>query len=81
MSRNHITPYPSVLRTADALDVYSQALDTIETVPRTAPDPASEEIRRRSATLDHEFVDHLPGDFERMLERVLLGGSSIRNIE
>ena len=81
MSRDHITPYSTAIGTADALDVYGQALDTIETGPRTAPEAASEEVRRRLATPDHEFVDHLPGDFERMLERVLPGGSSIRNIE
>ena len=31
----------------------------------------AEEIRRRAEAPDEEFVEHAPGDFERVLERVL----------
>ena len=30
-----------------------------------------DEIRRRAETPDEEFVEHHPGDFERILDRVL----------
>ena len=81
MSRNHVAPYSTAIGTADALDICGQTLDAVETGASTALDAASEEIRRRSATLDHEFVDHIPGDFERRLEQVMEGRGSIRNIE
>ena len=31
----------------------------------------AEEIRRRAEAPDEEFVEHAPGDFERILERML----------
>ena len=31
----------------------------------------AEEIRWRAETPDEEFVEHVPGDFERILERVM----------
>lgn len=34
-------------------------------------DAMSEEIRRRAETPDDEFVEHVAGDFSRMLERIL----------
>ena len=81
MSLSHLTPNQTVISTADALDFRSQASGAVETGLSTAPNAALEEIRRRSATPSHEFVDHVPGDFERMLERVMEDRGSIRNIE
>jgi len=31
----------------------------------------AEEIRRRAETPDEEFVEHVPGDFEKILDRVM----------
>lgn len=36
-------------------------------------DAMAEEIRRRAETSDDEFVEHTPGDFARILERLLAG--------
>lgn len=81
MSLSHLTPNQTVISTDDTLDFRSQASGAVETGLSTGPDVALEEIRRRSATPNHEFGDHVPGDFERMLERVMEGRGSIRNIE
>ncbi len=32
----------------------------------------AEEIRRRAETPDEEFVEHVPGDFERIFDQVLV---------
>ena len=40
---------------------------------RAMLDAMAEEIRRRAETPDKEFVEHTPGDFERILERLLAG--------
>ena len=36
-------------------------------------DAMAEEIRRRAEASDDEFVEHAPGDFARILERLLAG--------
>ena len=36
-------------------------------------DAMAEEIRRRAEASDDEFVEHTPGDFARILERLLAG--------
>ena len=36
-------------------------------------DAMAEEIRRRAEAPDDEFVEHTPGDFARILERLLAG--------
>ena len=38
---------------------------------RAMLDAMVEEIRRRAETPDDEFVEHAPGDFARVLERVI----------
>ena len=38
---------------------------------RAMLDAMAEEIRRRAETPDDEFVEHAPGDFARVLERVI----------
>lgn len=43
-------------------------------------DAMAEEIRRRAETPDEEFVEHVPGDFSRVLERLLAarrGGDAV----
>ena len=43
-----------------------------EEAERTAMlDAMSEEVRRRGEAPDEEFVEHVPGDFSRILERLL----------
>ena len=43
-----------------------------EDAERTAMlEALAEEIRRRAETPDEEFVEHAPGDFETILERVM----------
>ena len=34
-------------------------------------DAMSEEIRRRAGTPDEDFIEHVPGDFSRIVERLL----------
>ena len=34
-------------------------------------DALADEVRRRAETPDEEFVEHVPGDFSRILERLL----------
>ena len=34
-------------------------------------DAMADEIRRRAETPDDEFIEYVPGDFERILDRVL----------
>ena len=34
-------------------------------------DAMTEEIRRRAEAPDEEFIEHVPGDFSRILERLL----------
>lgn len=36
----------------------------------------AEEIRRRAEAPDEEFVEHVPGDFSRLLDRMLAGRGS-----
>jgi len=36
-------------------------------------DAMAEEVRRRAETSDDEFVEHAPGDFARILDRMLAG--------
>ena len=38
---------------------------------RAMLDAMAEEIRRRAETPDDEFVEHAPGDFARILERMI----------
>ena len=38
---------------------------------RAMLDAMAEEIRRRAETPDEEFVEHAPGDFARILERMI----------
>ena len=43
-----------------------------EEAERTAMlDAMAEEVRRRGEAPDEEFVEHVPGDFSRILERLL----------
>ena len=48
-----------------------QRLRDEEAARLTMLDAMSEEIRRRAETPDDEFVEHVSGDFSRMLERML----------
>ena len=48
-----------------------QRLREQEAERRAMLDAMSEEIRRRSETPDDEFIEHAPGDFSRMFERLL----------
>lgn len=42
-----------------------------EEVERTAVlEAMADEIRRRAETPDDEFIEHVPGDFERILDRI-----------
>ena len=43
---------------------------------RAMLDAMAEEIRRRAETPDGEFVEHAPGDFTRILERMLANRGS-----
>lgn len=47
-----------------------------EEVERTAMlEALADEIRRRAETPDDEFIEHVPGDFERILDRILAARS------
>lgn len=47
-----------------------------EEVERTAVlEAMADEIRRRAETPDDEFIEHVPGDFERILDRILAARS------
>ena len=48
-----------------------QRLRDEEDERRAMLDAMAEEIRRRAETPDDEFVEHAPGDFARVLERVI----------
>ena len=48
-----------------------QKLRDEEVERRAMLDAMAEEIRRRAETPDGEFVAHTPGDFTRILERML----------
>ena len=48
-----------------------QRLRDEETERTVMLEAMAEEIRRRAETPDEEFVEHVPGDFERILDQVL----------
>ena len=48
-----------------------QKLRDEEAERRAMLDAMAEEVRRRAEAPDEEFVEHVPGDFSRMLERLL----------
>ena len=48
-----------------------QTLRREEAERRAMLDALAEEIRRRAAAPDDEFVEHAPGDFTRILGRLL----------
>ena len=53
-----------------------QRLRDEEAEHRAMLDAMTEEVRRRAEAPDEEFVDHTPGDFVRILERLLANRSS-----
>ena len=48
-----------------------QKLRDEEAERRAVLDAMAEEVRRRAEAPDEEFVEHVPGDFSRILERLL----------
>ena len=50
-----------------------QKLRDEERARKAMLDAMAEEIRRRAEASDDEFVEHTPGDFARILERLLAG--------
>ena len=52
-----------------------QKLRDEERERRAMLDAMAEEIRRRAEAPDDEFAEHTPGDFARILERLLAGRS------
>ena len=56
-----------------------QRLRDEESERRAVLDAMAEEIRRRAEASDDEFVEHTPGDFARILERLLAGRARDRD--
>ena len=56
-----------------------QRLRDEESERRAMLDAIAEEIRRRAETPDAEFAEHVPGDFARILERLLAGRARDRD--
>lgn len=53
-----------------------QKLRDEESERRAMLNAMAEEIRRRAEAPDEEFVEHVPGDFSRILGRMLAGRGS-----